>query len=482
MNQPKQVDYAQRIGAFLHSLSVPFRELYKGYRTGSIPWKYCISATLAIQICLSFRLDLCLFKRFGMHILYPRVQWLYVPYYYLLLFSPLIAWGFFRAIIAANLKKRLSEVFRAIGLQNRLGKLPNLICDLPLDDATRKLRLSMSALSFSEFQRAKPSLESALHVFIDEIRENRVKGAVDIIYSHSPMPDAFTIKEYKNYHPSEFTIGTTRAKIVRANITDVPHFLIAGQTGGGKSTFLRHFITSLYLSDKNARFTLIDLKGGLEFQLFENLKRVVVTGEMADAVGLLQEIDEKVKSRMRLLKDHKCKDIREYQKSHPGRAKDLPREIIVVDEAAELFLSSALASADKVRTAKEILSRIARQGRSLGIHLVIATQRPDSRALDPQIKANLPGVLCFQMVNDISSITVLGNGRATDLPPIPGRGIWKSSLEIVEVQTPNLPTDRAETLLAPHRIENIDPVEPIKTTPPPSNPTNTVRNTADKDI
>lgn len=129
-----------------------------------------------------------------------------------------------------------------------------------------------------------------------------------------------------------------------------------------------------------------------------------------------------------------------------------------MDEAAEMFLSNALASADKVRAAKEILSRVARQGRSLGIHLVIATQRPDSRALDPQIKANLPGVLCFQMVNDISSITVLGNGRATDLPPIPGRGIWKTGSMTVEIQTPNLTIERADSFLASLRKEE-------KTTP-----------------
>ena len=137
-----------------------------------------------------------------------------------------------------------------------------------------------------------------------------------------------------------------------------------------------------------------------------------------------------------------------------------------------MFLTSALASADKVRAAKEILSRVARQGRSLGIHLVIATQRPDSRALDPQIKANLPGVLCFQMVNDISSITVLGTGRATDLPPVPGRGIWKASSTTLEIQTPNLPTDRAETLLAPLRNEPSSPEESTSPNTPPAAPTN----------
>ncbi len=125
----------------------------------------------------------------------------------------------------------------------------------------------------------------------------------------------------------------------------------------------------------------------------------------------------------------------------------LNREFIIVDEAAELFLASDKAKASDVQRARRILSDIARRGRAAGVHLIIATQRPDSRSLDPQVKANLPGVLCFQMVNDASSITVLGNGKATDLPPVPGRGIWKVGAQMIEVQTPFLSHDAASDLL-----------------------------------
>jgi len=472
VSESKQPDYLKRAETFLRTASKPFREVLQGCRTGAVPWRNCIIATLGIQFLFFLKLDRIVLLNLGLAGLYPRNQNLYLLYYYFWISFPLLAWGTYRAFLSSRLTERLSTVFRSIGLQNRLGKLPNLIYDVPLDEVTRKLRLSMSALPLSEFQKCKPSLESALHVFIDEMREDRVKGAIDIIYSHSPMPEALTLKEYKSYHASEFTVGTTRSKLVRATLTDVPHLLVAGQTGGGKSTFLRHFITSLYLSDKHAKFTLIDLKGGLEFQLFENLPRITVSGDMAGAVELLKEIDEAVKNRMKLLKENKCKDIGEYRRSGKAGARSLPREVIVVDEAAEMFLTSALAAADKVRAAKEILSRVARQGRSLGIHLVIATQRPDSRALDPQIKANLPGVLCFQMVNDISSITVLGTGRATDLPPVPGRGIWKTSNATLEIQTPNLPTERADTLLAPLRNEPPSPEENTSHSTPPETPSN----------
>ncbi|MCX6126038.1 MAG: hypothetical protein NTV34_15000, partial [Proteobacteria bacterium] len=82
------------------------------------------------------------------------------------------------------------------------------------------------------------------------------------------------------------------------------------------------------------------------------------------------------------------------------------------------------------------------------------TQRPDARALDTQIKANLPGKVCFQMADTPSSMVVLGNGRARDLPGIPGRAIWQRGLKMIEVQTPFIDPSEVETLLAPFKEES----------------------------
>jgi hypothetical protein len=455
MNGQKQTDFAKlekQVMANVDLISRPLYEFFDGVKSKTLPWHLCFAAGICIQIAILIHLDRFCFGKLGAEWLYPKSKEVFRVYYLFSILLPFGSWAIYKAVLKQRFRSKLTTTFQQIGLRNGMGKLPNFVFDKPLDSQTRKLRLARVGISPVEFDRKKDELASALHVYVDEVRENRSQGTIDFVYGREPMPKEFIPGTYTAIGSNKFLVGITRSKKFVADLRDTPHLLVAGQTGGGKSTFLRQFITSLFLNNDSHEFFLIDLKGGLEFQLFEKLDRVKVFGNVEHSAYMLGGMAKEIQTRMALLKERQCKDIEQYLakvKEEGGSAK-LIRKIIVVDEAAELFLAGGQASSGDVQSARRILSQIARQGRSLGIHLVIATQRPDSRALDPQIKANLPGVLCFQMVNDVSSISVLGTGRATDLPPIPGRGIWKNSLDFVEVQTPYMTVSEAEALLRTH--------------------------------
>jgi len=453
----KDLEWVNRLWNLISFVLAPFPEVFWAIWKGTLPWTECSIAIAILCILKNFGADYALFDRLSITILYPRTPFLYWSYVATLLFSPLWFWGVYQVYQRRQFKERMAEVFQGAGLTSPMGKLPGFVFDHPIDEFTRKMRLTRRTLSKADFQTARGNLESGLNIYIDEIRENREGGTIDIIYSQSPMPDSVTIENISDIKKCHFAVGRTRSEQIVVDLRKVPHLLVAGQTGGGKSTFLRQFITTLYINNPDIEFTLIDLKGGLEFQIFSKLKRATVAPTIQKAIGILEDLGEKLDHRMASLKENNCKDLEAYlalpekdRKNVAGLKKvsdNLRRHVVVVDEAAEMFLTGSRSSAKETQKAREILSRIARQGRAVGVHLTIATQRPDVRSLDPQVKANLVGVLATQMANVASSMTVLGNGRATELPSWPGRAIWKCGAEMFEVQTPFLDDKDAAQLL-----------------------------------
>lgn len=456
----QDLEWVNRLWNLTCFVLAPFPEIFWGVCKNTLPWTEVAIAVTVICILKNFGADFAVLERLNVTIFYPRHPIIYWPYVTTLVLSPFWFWGAIQVYQRRQFKERMAEVFQGAGLTSPMGKLPGFVFDHPIDEFTRKMRLTRRTLSKANFQGARHNLESGLNIYIDEFRENRESGTIDVIYSGYPMPETVSIENISEIRKCHFVVGRTRSEQIVVDLRKVPHLLVAGQTGGGKSTFLRQFITTLYLNNPEIEFTLIDLKGGLEFQLFEKLTRATVAPTIETAMALLEDLGEKLENRMARLKENSCKDLETYlaipkeDRTQPTGPKkmavdDLKRHIVVVDEAAEMFLTGSHAGAKDTQKARDILSRIARQGRSVGVHLIVATQRPDVRSLDPQVKANLTGILCFQMANVPSSMTVLGNGRATELPSWPGRGIWKCGSEMMEVQTPFLDVKEAVTLLNP---------------------------------
>ncbi len=456
----KEIDWKILYSNLWFMISQPINEIYQGFMSKTMPLGQCLIAASIICWTIILHWDFWCFRKLGLASLYPvKFHWVYAT---ILISSPIWFWGLWKTGHRRRLSTKLNEIFQATGLKNNLGNFPGFVFDSPLDQFSRRLRLTRAYLPIEDFQKAKSSLESALQVYVDEIRENREDGTVDITYAHTQMPSVVELSDINAYHDYSFAVGSTRAAPLKVSLRDYPHLLVAGHTQSGKSTFLRQFITTLYLNNQDSEFVLIDLKEGLEFQLFEKLPRVRVITTVSAAAREMEEVQEALNDRMKFLKGHEFKDIDALENfvrekpddsNSPLLKRKLRRKIIVVDEAADMFVSGSGGKADEIQIGRRVLTQVSRKGRAVGLHLILSTQRPDVQSLDSQVKSNLPGILSFRMSNLHSSMTILDNKRAADLPLIKGRAIWKQGGEMIEVQTPYLTPEKAGELLAKFRVQ-----------------------------
>jgi S-DNA-T family DNA segregation ATPase FtsK/SpoIIIE len=224
-----------------------------------------------------------------------------------------------------------------------------------------------------------------------------------------------------------------------ADLAKMPHLLVAGATGSGKSVSINTMIHSLLFKvpPDMVRFLMIDPKR-IELALYHdipNLLHPVVT-EPKDATRALRWAVQEMERRYMLLSDRGFRNLDAYnrkilkdQKAGGGRSADqgqdrpLPYIILIIDELADLMMTSS-------REVEEAITRLAQMARAAGIHLIIATQRPSVDVLTGIIKANFPARIAFQVSSKVDSRTILdtigaehllGAGDMLFLPPGAGR-------------------------------------------------------------
>ncbi len=197
-----------------------------------------------------------------------------------------------------------------------------------------------------------------------------------------------------------------QGQAVVADLTAMPHLLIAGATGSGKSVGLNGMICSILYkaTPADVRFLMIDPKR-LELSCYEGIPHLLapVVTDAKEAAARLRWIVGKMDERYKTLQAKQVRNIEGYNRA-VGPEDRLPYWVVVVDELADLMLVSA----GDVQTS---LVRLAQIARAVGIHLIIATQRPSVDVVTGLIKANFPTRIAFQVASKVDSRTVLdGNG------------------------------------------------------------------------
>jgi S-DNA-T family DNA segregation ATPase FtsK/SpoIIIE len=241
-----------------------------------------------------------------------------------------------------------------------------------------------------------------------------------------------------------FALGRdVSGKAYAVDLARMPHLLIAGATGSGKSVCVNALITSLMMraTPDELRVILIDLKR-VELNAYRDLPHleVPVLVESAEVRAVLTNMVAVMERRYEQLADAMERNIAAYNVSPRRSGAPMPYIIIVIDELADLMLREG-------RKVEEPVVKLAQKARAVGIHLVLATQRPSVNVVTGLIKANVPSRIAFAMASNIDSRTVLdapgaedliGRGdmlyQPADLPrPIRIQGVFVSDREVQAV-------------------------------------------------
>lgn len=230
------------------------------------------------------------------------------------------------------------------------------------------------------------------------------------------MGDIISTKEYRMQtgHLKVALGKDILGKPVMLDIKKLPHLLIAGATGSGKSVCVNSIITSLiYNYDPNyVRFILVDPKM-VELQLYNGIPHLLtpVITEAHAAPKALKWAMYEMERRYRLLSELNTRDIERYNQKITGygsKYEKLPYILIIMDELADLMMVAC-------KEIEGFITRIAQKARAVGIHLVLATQRPSVDVITGVIKANFPARIAFQVAQKTDSRTIIDQNGAEKL-------------------------------------------------------------------
>jgi DNA segregation ATPase FtsK/SpoIIIE, S-DNA-T family len=231
---------------------------------------------------------------------------------------------------------------------------------------------------------------------------------------------------------------------VTASLEDMPHLLIAGATGSGKSVCMNTFLTAMLYQNAphELKFILIDPKR-VELMPYNGIPHLLtpVITEAEKALQALRWAVAEMGRRLHRLSEQGARNIQEYNEKQTDEANLLPRIVVVIDELADLMMRQYR------RDTETMIARIAQMARAVGMHLIIATQRPSVDVITGLIKANIPTRMAFRVVSAVDSRTILDSIGAEDLlgkgdmlymnaatpKPVRIQGIYLSTKEVERV-------------------------------------------------
>ena len=272
---------------------------------------------------------------------------------------------------------------------------------------------------------------------------------IEVPNKNSTIVSMRSVISSKNFQDAEMELPLALGKTISnetyiVDLAKMPHLLMAGATGQGKSVGLNAVLTSLIYKKhpSEVKFVLVDPKK-VELTLFNKIERhylaklpdtneAIITDNKA-VIKTLNSLCIEMDNRYEMLKNALCRNIKEYNIKFKQRKLNpesgnvfLPYIVLIIDEFADLIMTAG-------KEVETPIARLAQLARAVGIHLIIATQRPSVNVITGIIKANFPARIAFRVTSKIDSRTILDSGGADQLI---GRGdmLYTQGNELIRIQ------------------------------------------------
>ena len=334
-----------------------------------------------------------------------------------------------------------NNFFDSVGFKNKLDEKPKLLDKHKQENKNVYIFSIPEGLSLSDFEKYKEAMEQQLNNQIDIRYENK-RIIIDEITSKLKSNYPYLLPTKEDKEAFRIPVGASIYGTEYIYPNEIPHTLISGTTGSGKSVCTKSLLTSILnmFNEDEADVFLIDFKL-VELNLFKNCKQVTkYVYETEEAVEVIADLLEECKRRYKLFQDANVTNLKEYNKKFPN--KKLKHQFIFIEEFV-------MFSEEKV--GMKMLRKLASLSRASSQFIFLSCQRPDNTVIDNVFKANVGNRLCFRTEDSKNSIVILDREGAEKLKGN-GHGIYKTGAKDIEFQGYNIQDGDIEKYIKKYKV------------------------------